>query len=167
MQQAIILSSTQNEESKYWTKPSNNADELEKFWQTYFNPFFNNIIKTKKVVDSGWRDQYYIYFSDGSCMYFTSSGALDITYDVNCFDKSQNIIGKDMYIFLFNNGKFTPYNWLGDIASIEPNDGGGKYSTDLNDRDNVVRLCKRDASFCTQLLQLDDWEYKADYPKKL
>ena len=51
-----------------------------------------------------------------------------------------------------SNGKFTPY-----IAGI----------SNVNNRSNALNQCKNKGRYCTQLLYLDNWEYKSDYPYKL
>ena len=64
---------------------------------------------------------------------------------------------------MYRTGKFTPYQYNKDFG--EDND---KYNRDFNDRANVLDWCKNiDAAYCTQLLFLDNWEFKDDYPYKL
>ena len=169
MSQAVVMySSDHNMLPEDWAMPDNNSDSIEEFWQTHFAPYFKNVISVSKEKSSFTiaRDGLVVKFSDGSSMSMTKSGVVDILYDVNG-DKAPNAWGKDRYIFLINKGNFTVYNWTYDISGFEPPDGEEAYTKDLNDRKNVLRLCKYDPSFCSGLLLLDGWEFKDDYPYKI
>ena len=169
MSQAVVMySSDHNMLPEDWAVPKSNPDAIEEYWQTHFAPYFKNEISTQKGKNlwTGWKDGFIVKFSDGSYMTMGASGAVDILYDVNG-DKAPNKWGRDIYIFLINKGEFTAYNWTYDISGFEPPDGEEAYTKDLNDRKNVLRLCKYDPTFCSGLLLLDGWEFKDDYPYKI
>lgn len=166
MQQAIQMSGYNNESAIYWQYPNNNIDEMENFWQTYFAPYFKSVIKTERKPSSSGRNTFVVYFQDGSSVDFNRGGVIDFHFDVNA-DKKPNAMGKDQFTFLLHisSGRFTPYGWQGDIDNInEASKPDIPFTTNMNDRDNVKRLCKRDVTFCSQLLWLDGWEFKEDYP---
>ena len=166
MQQAILMYNNDNGEiSGQWPEPANSTEAMQEFWQEHFAPYFQNVIKLETVTGS--RNGIDVYFSDGSQLEMTRSGALDISYDVNG-KKFPNKKGRDQYIFLLCKGNFSPYNWTSDIGIVvKPPEGEDNYTKDMADRNNVLRLCKRDQTFCSQLLQIDGWEYKSDYPHRL
>lgn len=169
MQQAILMYNTDSGEVPgTWGEPENNSEAVEEYWQKHFAPYFQNVVKLEKARNeyTSWRNGFIVYFGDGTKLGLSKGGTIDLKYDVNG-DKLPNKYGRDQYIFLLQKGNFSPYNWRGDISNIEPPEGEENYTTDMNDRNNLVRLCKRDTTFCSQLLQLDGWEYKPDYPHRL
>lgn len=170
MQQAILMYNTQhNMLAEDWEIPEkDNPEAIEEFWKSHFAPYFKGVINEEQARNefTSWRNGIVINFNDGTKMSITRGGTIDIKFDVNG-EKPPNTSGRDQYIFLLNKGEFTPYNWAGDIEDMTPDDGGDAYSTNLNDRSNVLRLCKHDSTFCSQLLLLDGWEYKDDYPRRI
>lgn len=170
MQQAILMYNTQhNMLAEDWEIPEkDNPEAIEEFWKSHFAPYFKGVINEEQARNefTSWRNGIVINFNDGTKMSITRGGTIDIKFDVNG-EKPPNTSGRDQYIFLLNKGEFTPYNWAGDIKDMTPDDGGDAYSTNLNDRSNVLRLCKHDSTFCSQLLLLDGWEYKDDYPRRI
>lgn len=170
MQQAILMYNTQhNMLAEDWEIPEkDNPEAIEEFWKSHFAPYFKGVINEEQARNefTSWRNGIVINFNDGTKMSITRGGTIDIKFDVNG-EKPPNTSGRDQYIFLLNKGEFTTYNWAGDIKDMTPDDGGDAYSTNLNDRSNVLRLCKHDSTFCSQLLLLDGWEYKDDYPRRI
>lgn len=170
MQQAILMYNTQhNMLAEDWEIPEkDNPEAIEEFWKSHFAPYFKGVINEEQARNefTSWRNGIVINFNDGTKMSITRGGTIDIKFDVNG-EKPPNTSGRDQYIFLLNKGEFTPYNWAGDIKDMTPDDGGDAYSTNFNDRSNVLRLCKHDSTFCSQLLLLDGWEYKDDYPRRI
>ena len=168
MQQAVLLYNQQhNMLPEDWPMPENSYSSLKSFWDTRFAPYFKNVISTEE----GTSGKLLIKFSDGSSMEMSKSGVVNIYYDLNG-DNPPNQNGRDIYVFLLNKGVFTPYNWTLDIGEdkddlYNEDEDGNKFTTDMNDRDNVLKLCKKAGSFCSQLLILDNWEYQNDYPYKI
>ncbi len=107
-----------------------------------------------------------VYFKDGSKLIFSHvGGCLDVNYDVNG-DKSPNSQGYDIHRFLYC---FTDANrnaWFGNKEIFF-----GTYGSGLKDagtkREDMINTCKTGSkSYCTRLLQNDQWEFKGDYPLK-
>ena len=158
----MLSSADNNILPKDFVFPAAGSDNIEVFWNTYFAKYFKSVIGTKKNGS-----YFYVDFADGSSMRMIRGGVeLHIEYDVNSFEKKPNSYGRDMYVyFLTREGKLVPYKW--GLAFI---DGSGieKPVGSLNDRANVLHLCAHISGFyCTQLLRMDNWEYKKDYPHKL
>lgn len=85
-------------------------------------------------------------------------------YDTNG-DRGPNSVGIDCFDFLLKRGtgKFETFSYIDNL-----DEDSEDYSTDLQDRDNILYLCKNvDAKFCSRLLFLDNWEFKDDYPYRL
>ena len=154
MNQAITLYNVENStECKYWNFPRTARSETaaESFFDTYFAKYFNNVTKAAKGS---------VRFKDGSTLYITVwADTVDFQYDVNG-PKGPNSTGKDAYYFSIDTknqntatyGKFTPYIWnIGNASN----------------RTNVLNKCMNNHNYCSQLLYLDNWEYKSDYPLKL
>lgn len=171
MNQAIIIyNQDKNMLPEDWIVPD--EDSLETFWNTHFAPYFKNIVYTgteKSDFTSG-KSGIVVKFGDGSSMSMVRGGAaVDILYDVNG-DKAPNQWGRDIHKFILEKGNFSAYGWAADIGEgglYDEDEDGNKFTTDMDDRDNVLRLCKRSGSYCSRLLQLDGWEFKDDYPYKI
>lgn len=106
-----------------------------------------------------------VYYKDGSkLMTFYSGGCLDVDYDVNG-DKSPNRQGYDRFRFLFCFDNSSRESWFGNKEIFF-----GTYGSGINNqgasRASMIDTCKTNASYCTRLLQNDQWEFKGDYPYK-
>lgn len=96
---------------------------------------------------------------------------VDAFLDLNG-NKGPNKQGRDIYYFLSGGGYFNPFTWLEWTTISDTNkrlpEGVTPVTSNFNDRDNVLRLCKYGGTrFCARLLLLDGWEFKDDYPYKL
>ena len=172
MSQAVVMyNSDHNMLPEDWAMPDSSSESLLEFWNTHLEPYFKNVISVSVASKghyllNGRSSGIIVKFSDGSAMSITKVGVIEILYDVNA-GKAPNLWARDVYGFLLNKGSFSTYNWTYDIPNLKPSDGGEAYTKDLNDRKNVLRLCKNTPSFCSQLLLLDGWEFKDDYPYKI
>ncbi|MBQ8458911.1 type II secretion system protein [bacterium] len=115
-----------------------------------------------------------VYFKDGSSLFkdgsslqqFFSGGCLDVVYDVNG-DRAPNRSGFDQYKFLYCFTDDNRTNWFGNKDIFF-----GTYGSGLNavgtTRAQMIEKCKdaETTSWCTKLLQNDQWEFKHDYPHK-
>ena len=164
MQQAVLLyNQDHNMLPEDCPIPDDGYDSLKSFWDTRFAPYFSNVISIEKDNE----DDPLIRLADGTSLKIRKGAVVDIIYDVNG-DKAPNQDGKDRYWFLLNKGTFSAYGWTEDIGTVHvPDEDEEPYTKDMNDRDNVLRLCKKSGSFCSQLLLLDGWEFKNDYPNKI
>lgn len=166
MQQAIQLSSIDNGDPKNWNYPTSGSSPeiIMEFWNTYFGQYFKSVAKVNvRESDS----VIIVYFLDGSKLTMQRSGVINLYYDVNG-DSPPDEAGVDNYTFLLriyknnNAGRFSPYDWQDDI---KPDDE--EFTKDMADRENVLKLCKKSRAHCSQLLMLDNWEFKDDYPFKI
>ena len=150
MNQAITLYNTENAtESRYWNvprQPNNSSTAAKVFWETYFAKNFSNVVKTEVVRESN-QYHFYVYFKDGTKLRIQGGDGTDFHYCLNkktCF----------AFYFSYQTKKLTPYIW-----NLNTNR--------LNDRNYILNQCKNHDAYCTQLLYLDNWEFKSDYPRKL
>lgn len=159
MQNAIALSEIDNEPAEYWDYPSGKPKSAEEFWNKYFAPYFKTVTRTE--IGGDW---FYVYFQDGSHMRMHSGSALDIIYAIGDSDKEDDMGIRTFYFLMYKDtGKFTAYNWTGDIIEDEE-----KITKDMEDRENLKKLCNETRrNHCSQLLFLDNWEFKDDYPLKI
>jgi type II secretory pathway pseudopilin PulG len=125
------------------------------------------------------KDDKTIYYKDGSSLIITdrngdSLNCIDVILDLNG-KKVPNSLGYDRFIFdyCFNNG--ARYEIFGDTNTFF----GARGQTDISDyeeytslnyqsttREQMVDTCKNSPETCTRLLQIDQWEFKNDYPFK-
>lgn len=115
-----------------------------------------------QYVDS---DAKKVYYKDGSSLgTFFTGGCLDIYYDVNG-DKGPNNVGYDQYVFLYC---FDDANRVAFFANQDVFFGvyGNGVNATGTSRASMIETCKNRHSYCTRLLQNDQWEFKSDYPLK-
>lgn len=171
MQQARIMYNADNGTTDSdWDFPRyNTSSDMIDYWNKYFAPYFTNVLNAEYKTSNGLSGLF-VYFTDGSSLRMRTQGAIDFEFDVNNEKRPPNERGKDRYAFTIQreDNKFTPYGWIGNIETENnANPEEPPLSTNLNDRSNVQKLCKRNGIYCSQLLYLDGWEYKNDYPHKL
>lgn len=109
-----------------------------------------------------------IYFKDGSSLFLIGAGGcLDVRYDVNG-DKSPNRWGYDQYRFLYCFKPDSRSSWFGDTETFFGTYGQGLVDAKTT-RQQMIDACKTSGVGswkCNRLLQVDNWEYKQDYPYK-
>lgn len=181
IQQAIILSEIDNGDSKDWIKAATQKDEegdtdysaqskvSKEFFMNYLAKYINytSIIDGKNTIDEEGNksgENIKIYLTDSSSFYLNNGGCMDIIYDTNG-DKKPNKVGRDRFIFYLcltensrnnicgsNKKTFCTYNKDGNIDSS---------------REKKLSACKSQPYYCSGLLEMDNWEFKEDYPYKL
>ena len=98
------------------------------------------------------------YFPDGTSMSMTKGRCMDCKFDING-TKNPNIEGRDQFVFLACDKTIT--EWC-------PNKGWCTYRTNNNlSREKAMENCKSIPTYCSYLLELDNWEFKSDYPYRL
>lgn len=121
------------------------------------------------------KDRRFIYYKDGSRLRLHYiGGCLDVIYDVNA-DKRPNSMGRDQYYFLYC---FTPAartSSFGNSDIFFGTYGGGLQGSGIS-RKQALDACsgaatcpgagKASTACCSRLLQIDQWEFKDDYPYK-
>lgn len=125
----------------------------------------------KKHIDPYMGHQYFddtkkiIYYRDGSSLLtFFTGGCLDVDYDVNA-DKAPNKQGYDRHRFLYCFTDSSRESWFGNKEIFFGTYGSGQSATGTS-RESMINQCKTSPSWCTKLLQNDQWEFKGDYPMK-
>lgn len=181
IQQAIILSEIDNGDSKDWIKAATQKDEegdtdysaqskvSKEFFMNYLAKYINytSIVDGKNTIDEEGNksgENIKIYLTDSSSFYLNNGGCMDIIYDTNG-DKKPNKVGRDRFIFYLcftensrnnicgsNKKTFCTYNKDGNIDSS---------------REKKLSTCKSQPYYCSGLLEMDNWEFKEDYPYKL
>lgn len=137
-------------------KPQSYDEGLE-WYLKYIDPYIGHryVNKARKQV----------YYKDGSSLgTFFPGGCLDVDYDVNG-DKSPNREGYDRYRFLFCFNDEARNIWFGSKDIFFGSYGSG-FTKENASRDNVMDKCKENPTFCSKLLENDQWEFKTDYPYK-
>lgn len=106
-----------------------------------------------------------VYYKDGSTILtFYTGGCLDVDYDVNG-DKSPNKAGYDRYRFLYCFTDADRTSWFGNKDIFFGTYGSGLSGAGTT-RNSMIQKCQNEPSWCTRLLQNDQWEFKSDYPFK-
>lgn len=170
MLQAQQLSEIDNADSETWEYPKrHDIEDTEFWWNSYFKPYFKTIIKTGECEIYSI-PCFEVYFQDGSLVKILSNtAAIEFIFDVNG-NSSPNTEAYDMFRFLLtrHDGKFLPFAWTADIGDLNnKHDPDTAFTTNMYDRNNVINICKKEKHFCVQLLFLDNWEFKDDYPYKI
>lgn len=152
MAQVLILSENDNGAVNSWDMSLKPED----FVRKYFGPY----IKSLKI-DSADEDRNTgrIYFTDGSTVSIQKGRCMDISFDVNG-ERKPNKSGYDQFVFLACDKTIT--EWCS-------NKGWCTYYKPSYDQSRIERLkkCKTIPSYCSALLEYDNWEFKDDYPYKL
>ena len=125
----------------------------------YIAPYIN-YLKIEELNNEERRTG--IYFADGSIAWVKTGSCLDFTFDVNG-NKRPNTNGIDRYIFLLCTVNGINYfgnsnRYWGTVMTVA--DG-------RNNRQAALEKCKTVKGTCARLLELDEWEYKKDYPYKI
>ena len=180
MQQAILMSEQDNGDCGEWGKDGGiqgdikdedgnndfnaNATVTEKFINTYLKPYIKIVsIKTlsNSEVGSNFGESYMV-FEDGSYVYIHNGNCVDFVYDVNG-PKPPNVKGRDAFHYLLcPNEKCQTHTWYtGKCGKFTFN--GMKSAS----RAQALEKCKTTPSYCTELLEMDNYEFRKDYPYKL
>ena len=180
--QMVLLSENDNGPSGDWERNGDITDESGKmdwsanfaeqrrFFDKYFAPYLEYLeIKdgetdTDEEGNVSVKSHVRIYFKDGSSANFYNGGAYSFVYDVNG-DRQPNLTGYDRFVWDIwpsTTAKiYYPKNYNYGTRRMY-GDAGTKTRTDY------LNYCKNDnVVFCTRLLELDNWEFKDDYPYKL
>ena len=113
-----------------------------------------------KALNKGNKKVYYV---DGSSLSIVwVGGCIDVVYDANG-DKHPNSVGRDMFRFLYCFNDKARRDYFGDKNAFFGSYGYGLQGSNLT-RSSLVNKCKSSAHYCSRLLQLDNWEFKSDYP---
>lgn len=163
MSQAIQMSEVQNGECIYWDKEAAIRDDegnlignptgTNAFLQKYILPYVKYI-----SID----ENNTLVLADGSYAQFGSGNCIDVEYDTNGA-KAPNEFGRDKFDFLICPDK----NWRDSYISPSKDRCFGGYHEEAclsRGRDYVVNACKNNGVLCSNLMIMDNFEFKDDYP---
>lgn len=167
MENSILDSEMDNGSFKDLKRPTaGNATLGFEWYLKYIDPYMGHqyVDKTKRTV----------YYKDGSSLTQAHVGTfLEYSYDVNG-DKAPNKIGYDRHYFLFGFSDSDRKSCFGNVETFFGVYCPAGQSIDGLSRDTLVARCRDGQAgtqygsgvWCTRLLQLDQWEFKSDYPLK-
>ncbi len=146
-----------------------NFSEQRRFFEKYFAPYMEYVdIKDGETdVDEegaiNVKSHVTVYFKDGSSMHLYNGGAFDMIFDING-NKRPNKVGYDQFNF-----EVSPESYARMFFPENHNFGTRRVIWDRGNftRDAYLGYCKDNALYCARLLELDNWEFKKDYPYKL
>lgn len=148
MAQALILSVNDNGDVNEWDM----SLSPEIFAQKYFGPY----LKTLSIEKNG--SKAIIYFPDGTTVSMGKARCMDCHFDING-NKRPNEIGRDQFIFLACDKTISEWcsnqGWCTYRGNNQPT------------RDKALEACKKTPHYCSSLLEIDNWEFKKDYPYRL
>ncbi len=176
MEQAIRLSEIDNGSATDWYREGNiknedgesdyekNSVASKEFFLKYLGPYF----KYTKISDVKFGENEInsrVYLSDTSYFQLWNGGCLDIRFDTNG-DRGPNTFGKDRFMLLLCQKEIERINRCGSKQKVfcaygEPN------LTNDKSREKSLEFCKTNPLSCSNLLQMDGWEFKDDYPYRL
>lgn len=166
MQNAIEDSQIDNGSFKDIKQPANNAASAWNWYLRYVDPYMGH----QYLANPGSKGFYgVVYFKDGSTLQIANNGSCqDVVYDVNG-EKSPNRPGYDKYRFLYCFTDASRAGFFGDKNIIFGTYGGGLVAASTT-RQTMINSCGQSGSnsawSCSRLLQVDNWEFKQDYPYK-
>ena len=175
MSQAILLSEIDNGPALDWQYPSYvgsdwsqiPAEDNKNASLTYFNKYLAKYLKYVSVDENASYTESdniarYIKVSlaDSSYFYMKLGACMDLRFDING-DKAPNKNGRDIYTFVICSNENAKYHCAGKPFCPY---GYGVY---YNNRTAAKNDCETSAITCANLLLIDNWEFKEDYPFKL
>ena len=157
MSQAIKLSVIDNGSPNYWNKlpiqldDDGNVDVVSNRLASYdfFHKYLAKYLKYSKETIA---EDNYFYFDNGTRVYIYNGSCVDLRFDMNGVD-GPNQQGYDGINFLF---------CMNDGGILVPT---GKPSGGMT-RVEALDSCKSSPITCANLLEIDNWEFKEDYPYK-
>lgn len=148
MGQALILSVEENGDVNDWDLSLTPKQFANKYWGPY--------LKTLSIEENN--SNAIMYFPDGTKLTISRGRCMDCVFDING-DKKPNVEGRDRFRFLACDKTIT--EWCA-------NKGWCTYRKDQQQsREHYLESCKNDGKYCSALLEVDNWEFKKDYPYRL
>ena len=175
MNQAILMSSAQNGEPKYWVKDCGastastcSTDEVEVWFKQYLGKYLQILKIEKGTTKADSVPLLYVYLNDGSIL-----GIRNYIYDMVFYTDKKAIdnpqSGRNYFNFRFNpslvGGQDMEDNRFAKMGTFEPQtfrwDGTRE---DLLRQGDDYGCTEQGGAFCAKLIQFDGWEIKDDYP---
>lgn len=161
MNNAILDMEMDKGSFKNMYKPSNQSKSYE-WYINNIDPYYGH----QFVKEEGRFNSPEVFFKDGSSLYFPDDeeDCMTINYDINAL-KPPNKPGYDIHSFLFCFSNTTRGVSFGNEEIFFGPYNKGVLTLET-DRDNIKDYCSLTPSYCSKLLQYDQWEFKDDYPHK-
>lgn len=179
--QMMLQSEAENGPSKDWKRNGDikdedgNLDYEANFAEErrYFEKYFAKYLQYAKIEDGKLEtledgtvqpaNHVQIFFRDGSSAHFYSGGAFSFVYDVNG-PTAPNQGGIDQFVWDIWPAESAKYYYPNKLNYGTRRLWGLNESTKTRER--YKNACANDNPvYCTRLLELDDWEFKKDYPE--
>lgn len=159
--QALISAEMDYGPREYWESGTiGTSDSAFDFLNIYIKPYVKSFdIEKRKLLEM---DMATLRFVDGSQMSVKIGSCYNIYYDING-EKAPNELGRDIYAFSLcrtsgrcnvNSNQLRPYY----CAST---------GTPYPSHQAIINSCKSSGTYCTILLQENQYEFPRDYPKRL
>ncbi len=174
MSQAVLLSENDNGPVFGWREGNNGdiqdengdydhnaqADFSWNYWTKYLAPYIKYTKAEKGIYDEENPDKFYetkVWLADGTTFTLHNGGTMDVNVDING-EKQPNEAGRDQFGFMINTQEKI---W-----------GKKHFSATYQywNRDTAQNECKNKQNplmSCGRLLEIDNFEFKSDYPFKL
>ena len=170
MNQAILMSESQNGPRKYWPFcPANDmTEDCVNFYNKYIIKYLKNVDKAEISTPS--QDYYFVYLADGSMLAIKGTDFFYFphakNYNPDTF-ANRDDCGKTYFAFrLETENTANEYN-----KNFEPYKKGLKdYTKEALTDPSTDRSCNKVSTnkvFCTALIQLNNWKIPKDYPFKV
>lgn len=138
----------------------NNSDTAFEFLNTYIKPYIKSFEIEKRVLLN--KNMATLRFVDGSQMSVKIGTCYDIYYDING-EKAPNELGRDIYAFILCRKSGTCNVNSNQVRPYYCQANGIKYPT----HEEIIDNCKNTGTYCTILLQENQYEFPKDYPRRL
>jgi len=170
MENAILDMQLDKGSFRYMVKPGKTNQKAYEWYMSNIDPYMGHQFVNNDNANPT------IYYKDGSSLKFDTDqydSSIDLVYDVNG-DKKPNQRGYDEFKFLILFTDEARINYFGNADiffgtpgnTMNAGEDGDTVSAGV-DREKMIDLCKStNRSYCTRLLQNDQWEFKSDYPFK-
>lgn len=136
------------------------SDAAFDFLNTYIKPYVKSFdIEKRQLLGMNMAT---LRFVDGSQMSIKIGACYDIYYDING-EKAPNEKGRDIYPFILCRKSETCNVASNQVRPFYCMPTGTPYPT----HDELLNNCKNDGTYCTKLLQENQYEFPKDYPKRL
>lgn len=146
---------------------ASNPDQMLAWYDRYLKPYLKtlSVEKTNVGIEVAFADGSGMLIAKGGCEAGTTCThilyCIDLKYCNNDEIKNNarlDSLGDRRHRFLFyTDTKMVP-------GSVYEYGEDGVDTIADYDRDEAMRLCKSHSRNCTRLLQMDNWEFKDDYP---
>ncbi len=172
MNQAIRMAELDYGPREYWFEDNNDLALQEAWIKKYIVPYMN-IVKTDTVIIGG-RNEFTMYFADGSAVTLVASNGRDWFFfpgdPERCISSSptrhyKDFIGRCAFAFYYNpvpkstGDSFMQWNFEPYMSSWDGKESSLKNNTTFGCNENSGW-----SAYCTRWIQYNGWKIPKDYP---